>query len=160
MIITAPYIFQESSAINSALAALFTAVRIGDQAFRRAAIGRLEAAMAAEPQVEQPLEHEFAPGLYLRRIVNPKGSLVATKIHREPNVSTLLRGKMSIITEDGMTMLNAPAQFITKPGTKRIIYAQEECEFTTIHPNPLDTRDIDALERRIIAPDFSSLEAV
>ena len=130
----------------------------------REAIARLHREMMALPQVEQPLVHNFCPGLYLRRIINPAGSLVMTKIHKEPNISTLLRGRMAVITEDGAQILVAPAQFITQPGTKRVIYAIEECEFTTIHPNPLNVTDLDALEDRIIARDFDeivpTLEAV
>ena len=158
MVTQAPFIFQFSESLNAALAGALNAVCLGNMDSKRAAIAALEAEMLKAPQVEQPLTHTFAPGLYIRGIVNPKGSLVITKIHKEPNVSTLLRGEMAIFTEDGMAKLKAPAQFVTNPGTKRIIYAYEECEFTTIHPNPLDTRDINALEDRIIAPDYESVE--
>ena len=80
-----------------------------------------------------------------------------TKIHREPNISTLLRGRMAVITEDGAQILAAPAQFITFPGTKRIIYAITECEFTTVHPNHENITDLDELEERIIAQDFDEI---
>lgn len=126
----------------------------------RAGISRVKAEMAKLPQVEQPLRHDFLPGLYLRTIINPKGSIVGTKIHREANVSTILRGKLQCITEDGLETLTAPCQFITTPGTERILYAVEETEFSTVHPNPLNLTDTDELERRIIAPDFESIETI
>jgi len=125
-------------------------IRLGIQMVKRE--------MAKLPQTEQPLKHQFLPGLYLRTIINPKDSIVGTKIHREANVSTILRGKLHCITEDGIETLTAPMQFITKPGTERILYAVEETEFSTCHPNPLDLTDLDELERRIIAPDFETLE--
>jgi hypothetical protein len=96
--------------------------------------------------------------MYWREILNPKGCIIVTKIHREPNISVITKGRLGCITENGLEVLEAPAMFETVPGTKRILYAQEETIFHTIHPNPLDLRDIDELERRIIAPDFQSLE--
>lgn len=155
-------IFQAEYRAKNPLAGVQTAFRaLGDAlssgACRmelRAGISRVKAEMAKLPQVEQPLKHDFLPGLYLRTIVNPQGSIVGTKIHREANVSTILRGKLQCITEDGLEILTAPCQFITKPGTERILYAVEETEFSTTHPNPTDTQNIDELEARIIAPDF------
>ena len=145
--------------VQSAFMALGDALSNGaDRMELRLRISKVKAEMAKLPQVEQPLKHEFLPGLYLRTIVNPKDSIVGTKIHREANVSTILRGKLHCITEDGLETLMAPCQFITKPGTERILYAIEETEFSTVHPNPTDTQDLDELEARIIAPDFEAIE--
>lgn len=144
-------------AVAGALAVVFEALQTGTRETRRAAIANLEAAMSKCPQVEQPVEHNFAPGLYARRIINPQGSLIVTKIHKQPNFSFVLRGRLGVITEDGMKTVQAPAFFKTEPGTKRIIYAQEEVEFVTVHPNPDDAQDLELLESRIIATTFDDL---
>lgn len=145
--------------VTGAINALGNALSRGaDRMEMRAAIQQVEQEMLKCPQTEQPLTHQFLPGLYLRTIINPKGSVVMTKIHREPNISTVLKGKLLCITEDGMETLTAPMQFITKPGTKRVLFAEEETLFSTTHPNPLNLTDIEALEDRIIAPDFETIE--
>lgn len=124
----------------------------------RKGIQNLEYELMKLPQTEQPITHQFTDGLYLRTIINPKGCVIVTKIHREPNVSTILKGKLLCITEDGLETLTAPAQFITKPGTKRVLFSEEETVFSTTHPNPENITDLDELEARIIAPDFESVE--
>lgn len=146
-----------TQAVAGALATLFQVLESGTKAERRAAIAAVEAAMEKCPQVEQPLEHQFAPGLYARKIVNPKGSLIATKIHKQANFSFVLRGRLGVITEDGIKTIQAPAFFRTEPGTKRLIFAQEEVEFITVHPNQDNTEDLELLESRIIATDFDEI---
>lgn len=120
-------------------------------------ITALEAEMMKLPQVEQPLEHFFTDGLYGRKIFNPKDSFIITKIHKEPNFSFILSGRLAVITEDGMEIHEGPKFFVTKPGTKRLIYAQTDVVFMTVHPNPENLRSLDVLEDRIIAKDFDEV---
>jgi hypothetical protein len=144
--------------VHEAVVNLFAQIRLGTKQTRRAAIAHLEAEMLKLPQSEQPVEHRFVPGLYWRTITNPKDSFIVTKIHKEPNISTVLKGRLACITEDGMEILEAGMQWETCPGTKRVLYAVEETVFSTVHPNPEEQRDLEALEARIIAPDFAEIE--
>ena len=145
--------------ITKALGSLFEMVKNGSSRLDiRNGIKRLELEILKFPQTKMPLTHQFCDGLYIRTIFNPKGAIIVTEIHREQNVSTILAGKLLCITEDGQEVLNSPSQFITKPGTKRVLFAEEDVLFSTIHPNPLNITDIDELERRLIAPDFESIE--
>lgn len=143
---------------TDAVASLFYAVKHGTKMDRRAAIQLVEDETLKLPQVDQPLNHYFANGLYWREIFNPKGCIITTKIHGEQNISIITKGRLGCITEDGEEILEAPAMFITKPGTKRVLYAQEDTIFNTVHPNPTNSRDIEELEARIIAPSFEYLE--
>lgn len=146
-------------AVGGALGALMDAVHAGTRESRRHAIAALEAAMSKCPQVEQPVEHNFVPGLYARKIFNPKDSLIVTKEHRQANFSFILRGRLGVITEEGMKILEAPAFFATQPGTKRVLYSQEDTEFVTVHPNPDNVEDLRVLEARIIGPLFDEVSA-
>ena len=130
----------------------------GSRIERRDAIQKFEDALLTLPQVDQPLKHHFVNKMYWREIFNPKGCIITTKIHGEPNISVILQGRLLCITEDSVSILQAPMMFETKPGTKRVLYAEEDTIFCTIHPNPEDLRDIEALEARIIAPTFEVLE--
>jgi quercetin dioxygenase-like cupin family protein len=143
---------------TDSIAELFRCVKYGTKLERRAAIQWVEDETLKLPQVDQPLNHFFTDGLYWRQIFNPKGCIITTKIHGEHNISVVTEGRIACITEDGMEILESGMMFITKPGTKRVLYAQEDTIFNTIHPNPTDSRDIEELEARIIAPSFEYLE--
>ena len=146
-----------ADAVCCSLVALRDAMEAGTRNDRRAAIQRLEMAMEAMPQVEQPLTHHFANGLYGREIFIPKGSIIVTKIHKQENISFLLKGKLSVITENGVDVFTAPAMFVTKPGTKRVLYSHNDVIFATVHPNPTNTDNLETLEAGIIAGSFDEV---
>lgn len=102
--------------------------------------------------VPQPTGHLFLPGLYVRQVFNPAGSLVVTKIHKTEHPYFLLHGSMSIrdtVTGE-VVHLQAPHHGVTKPGTRRIILAHTDVVFITVHPNPDNTQDLDLIESRLI----------
>ena len=80
-----------------------------------------------------PVKHTFAGGCYIREIYNPAHELIITKIHKKEHPFFLMKGEMSILTEEGIQNIKAPYQGVTKPGTKRAIYTHEECIFITVH---------------------------
>ena len=47
---------------------------------------------------------------------------------------------------------------ISKPGTKRALYAKTELVWTTVHLNPTNTQDLEELEEEIIAPTYEAYE--
>ena len=99
-----------------------------------------------------PVKHSFADGCYIREIFNPAGELLVTKIHKKEHPFFLMKGKMSILTEDGVVHLEAPHHGITKPGTKRIIYTHEDCVFITVHAT--GKTDVAEIEKEVIAENF------
>lgn len=117
-----------------------------------ATMDRLELAMLAQlPLVDQPLEHVFLPGLYVRRVLNPKGSLVTTKIHKTRHPFFVMKGVAEVgIPGQGTETIVAPYHGITEPGTRRVIYAHEDVVWITVHPNPDDETDLDKLEERFV----------
>lgn len=149
MIFQGPYLQSETphSAVIGALKVLLSAAT---PEARREAISALEQAMAAYPQVEQPLTHHFNEGQYAREIFNPKGSLIVTKTHKQGNFSFIPCGRLLVISEEGQRELSGGMFFATKPGTKRFIYALEDTRFVTVHPNPDNCQDMEILESRII----------
>ena len=106
-----------------------------------------------------PLRHSFGEGVYVREIFNPATSLIVTKVHKYAHPFFLLKGSMSIRTQDGEVFkIKAPHYGITPAGTQRIIYVHEDAIFVTVHPNPDNTRDIEKLEERLVANDFDELQ--
>jgi len=100
-----------------------------------------------------PVKHTFAGGCYIREIFNPAGLLLVTKIHKKEHPFFLTKGKMSILTEDGVKTIEAPYNGVTQPGTKRVIYAHEDCVFITVHAT--DKKTPEEVEEEVIAKDFN-----
>jgi len=103
-----------------------------------------------------PIKHTFAGGCYIREIFNPAGLLLVTKIHKKEHPYFLMKGKMSILTEDGVKTIEAPHNGVTQPGTKRVIFTHEDCVFITVHATNKTTPE--EVEEDVIAKDFNDKE--
>lgn len=104
-----------------------------------------------------PLTHSFAPGVYVRQIEIPAGTLVVGKIHKHEHPNFLMKGRVSVLTESGgVEELVAPLQMISPAGTKRIVYAHEDTVWTTIHVT--DSTDLEEIEDHVIAKDYEEYE--
>lgn len=123
----------------------------------RADILQMQEAMAPLPQVECPLKHHFAPGMYVREIFIPRGTVVVGKIHRHAHVNIISKGTGKVVTEFGEFEYEAPYTFVSQPGTKRALVTLSDTIWTTIHANPEDETDLEALESKIISPDYASI---
>jgi len=102
-----------------------------------------------------PLVHSFVNGLYIRQVTVPARTLTVTKIHAVEHAFFLLKGTISVLTENGVVRYTAPYQGVTKPGTKRIIWHHDEVIFTTVHAT--NKTDVQSVEEEVIAKDFSEL---
>ena len=100
-----------------------------------------------------PVKHTFAGGCYVREIFNPAGLILVTKIHKKEHPFFLMKGKMSILTEDGVKTIKAPYNGVTPPGTKRAIFTHEDCVFITVHATDRVTPE--EVEEDVIAKDFN-----
>ena len=100
-----------------------------------------------------PLKHTFAHGLYIREILMPKGHLYTTGIHKQEHPYFIQKGEVRVLTEDGVVNIKAPFNGITKPGTKRVIYTEEETIWITVHAT--DKTNVDDVLKDIVAKDFN-----
>jgi len=105
-----------------------------------------------------PLKHTFADGIYVRQMSMTRGSIVVGAIHKHLHVWFLLSGGISVATENGIEDYISPCYVVAKPGTKRVIYANEDSIFVNIHKNPTNTKDIQQLEKDIVAKDIKEYE--
>lgn len=127
----------------------------------RSKIFALQDTMVAMPdQIECPVRHWFAPGIYGREMLIKKGIAIIGKIHNHAHLNIVSRGKCSVMTEFGPMVIDAtdsPHTFTSEPGTKRVVVALEDIVWTTIHLNPTDTTDLEVLENNIIAKSYDTL---
>lgn len=104
-----------------------------------------------------PVKHTFCDKQYVREIFNPAGSMLVTKIHKVEHPFFLLKGEMSILSEEGEMLITAPYYGVTPVGTKRVIMAHTDCTFVTVHPT--NKKSLKEIEPELIAEDYNGLEA-
>lgn len=121
----------------------------------RAAVLAVEEQVKSLPQVDLPLEHGFAPGVYARKLFIPKGTVLTGKIHKYAHWNIVLQGHIEIMTEQGIKHIRAPAMFVSPAGTKRAGFAHEDTVWVTMHPT--DETDIETIERETVVDTFEQL---
>ena len=104
------------------------------------------------------LVHSFVPGMYCREIFAPKGMLIVTQLHKTEHFVFMLRGEVSIISEEGLqSRIKAPCMMISKVGAKRVVFTHEDTTWINVHANPTDLNDIKELEDIMIAKSYAEL---
>lgn len=103
----------------------------------------LETEIQKLPQVDCPVRHHFAPGVYAREMTIPAGVVLTGAVHKTEHLNIVSKGRISVSTDDGMKEVSAPYTFVSKPGTKRVGFAHEETVWTTIHAT--NETDLDKL---------------
>ena len=120
---------------------------------------KLQASIGELPNVECPLQHVFAPGVYARTIIIPAGSVLVGKIHKHRHLNILSKGVVRVLTESGgIQTFQGPLTMVSEAGTKRAVYAITQAVWTTIHLNPTDETDLGKLEDEIIAKTYQEYE--
>ena len=104
-----------------------------------------------------PLKHTFANGLYIRQISVPAGYAVLTFVHKQSHPAFLMQGEVTVVEEEGPRRIQAPKEFITAAGTKRLCICHTDTIWTTVHLNLENEHDIDKIEKEIYADNYSDL---
>ena len=105
-------------------------------------------------QIQLPLKHSFAPGVYAREMEIPAGTLLIGKIHKHRHHNFLMKGSIIVLTEaNGVELLQAPLMIVSEEGTQRIGYAITDTVWTTIHENKDDSEDLVVIEERTVVKD-------
>lgn len=116
-------------------------------------IDTLKRAITSELKpVEFPTEHYFSKGVYGRKITIPAEHVLVGKIHKHQNLNIVLRGRISIYTEEGIREFKAGDVIVSPPGVQRAGYAIEETVWMTVHGT--DETDLDVIEETFIAQTY------
>lgn len=120
---------------------------------------RHEQAIGNSPQFDveagMPLKHLFAPGAYGRQITVPKDHWVIGKIHKHAHLNFLMKGRVAVLTEDGLMVMEAPFSFVSRVGAKRLVLALEDTVWATVHLT--DKTDLAEIEDEVIAKTFDDV---
>lgn len=111
----------------------------------------LQNTLLEHEQIDCPLKHYFADGLYAREIFMPAGAIVVGKVHRHKHINNISQGRVRVYTTDGYQDLSAPCQWLSSIGTKRVVYVLEDCVWTTYHLT--SSTDLAEIEQQVIVPE-------
>lgn len=104
---------------------------------------------------EELTTHYFAPGVYARELRIPKGMVLTGKIHKTEHLNIVSKGRIAVSSIEGRKVIEAPATFVSMPGTKRAGYALEDTVWTTIHVT--EETDLAKIEAEVIAKDYNEM---
>ncbi len=121
-------------------------------------IALAEAEILKHEQVDLPPVHHFAKGLYARELFIPAGTILTGKIHKHEHINIISQGAISVLTEAGFKLIEAPFTMVSLPGTKRLGYAHTDTVWTTVHINEADTQDLVLLEENLISKTHEEVE--
>ena len=110
-------------------------------------VEEVEAAMLNLPQAACVTVHRFGPGIYIREITMPAGSLVIGHSHKYPHTNVVLKGTAIVQLNGDMQTIVAPSIFVSDPGRK-MLYIVEECVWQNIYAT--DETDIDKLDAMFV----------
>ena len=127
---------------------------------RNSILGLETALKGLPPEEKFGLEtmHNFIDGIYARTVMMRAGTLITGRIHKLEHMVIVSQGSASVVSEEfGSKQINAPCIFISPPGVKRLLFIHHDMIWTTIHPNPTNTRDTDQLERELTVEHYGEL---
>jgi hypothetical protein len=93
----------------------------------------LQEACLQMPQVDTPVREFFSDGCYGREIFIPKGTCLVGEIHSTEWIIVVSRGKIRVVSEEGISIIDAteqPVTFISPAGVKRAGHALEDTWWT------------------------------
>ena len=115
-----------------------------------AELEKLEAALLPQEQIDCPVVHKFADGLYIREVTMPAGILAIGHAHKIPCWNEMAVGKIAVPDNGKVSVMSAPISFTGEAGSRKIGVVIETVVWRNIWPNPDNERDIDKLEARYI----------
>lgn len=95
-------------------------------------------------QVDVPLLHLFAEGVYARQGVIKAGCLMVGAVHKHSQINIISKGTIQVSKDGEIQTLEGPCSFVSPPGTKRLGLAITDTTWTTIlGTNLTDVKEIE-----------------
>ena len=112
---------------------------------------RVFAKMHAQlPQIDVPVEHLFADGLYARPMLMHAGESVVGATHGKQHLCIVV-GDCIVADGHDRKTLHGLNYFVSEPGAKRAIIALTDLVWITIHATKL--KNVADIEREVLLPE-------
>lgn len=105
---------------------------------------------------ELEVKHHFAQKVYARELFIPADCTLTGKIHKNPCINVISKGRIYVATEEGNKLVKAPCTFVSPAGTKRAGYAITDTIWITFHHT--EETDLEKIENEVIAKNFLEFE--
>ena len=111
----------------------------------------LEVALSKLPRVELPVTHAFTPGMYIREIKIPAGTMLTSMTHKTEHPFVISEGAIKVTSDnEGSVIYEAPHTGITQPNTRRALHALTDVVWTTFHATT--ETDVEKICEEILEP--------
>ena len=111
-------------------------------------IFKLQDFMLQQEQAETETIHHFSDGIYARELRIPAGVCIVGALHKTRHFMMVSKGRCSIATHEGSTVVEAPYMVETQPGIKRVVYAETDTVMITFHVT--NETDIEKIAEQIL----------
>lgn len=130
-----------------------------DPLVMREQILALKDQMLATPgeHLEMQVEHTVCDGMYMRKLLIPKGSLLVGKIHKKACMNIVSAGDITVLTESGCMRVRAGYTTESPAGLMKVGYAHEDTIFINVFRT--NETDIEKIENEIACESFEALAA-
>lgn len=115
----------------------------------------LEAMMLQSDQVDVPLSHLFAHGVYMRVGTIPKNSVLIGHMHKTDHLNVLFSGVVSVLMNGEKKIFTGPCVFKAEAGVRKIIFAHEDATLANIHGT--HETDVERIEDELIIKSDTSM---
>lgn len=129
-----------------------------EKLMQKAHIETMERALLEAPQVDCPVTHRFAPGLYIREIFVPAGAVIVGHEHKAETLNILLQGAALVAHDGKVEEMVAPLTFNSAPGVRKAAVVLDDMVWINVHPNPTNETDPAKLEEMFIVKSDAFLE--
>jgi hypothetical protein len=115
----------------------------------------LQAEVSKLPQYEPVTKHYFHGGMYCREVFRHVGVLVVGAVHKKEHFYLIVSGTVAITTDDGVQEVTGPHLFLSKPGTKRAVYAVTDALCMTFHA--IEAKTVEEAEAELVEAEPNSM---
>lgn len=118
------------------------------QAPLRQRVEALQAEVSKLPQYEPETKHYFHGGMYCREVFREGGVLVVGAVHKKEHFYLIVSGTVAITTDEGVQEVTGPHLFMSRPGTKRAVYAVTDARCMTFHA--IEAKTVEEAEAELV----------
>lgn len=111
----------------------------------------LARASGAMTDVDMPLTHHFADGIYVRQLTIPAGTRIIGKKHKKACVNIMLKGDITIYADGDMERFTDHYIGVAPAGTQKAAIAHKETVWLCIHA--VDNHNLEEIEKDIVIED-------
>ena len=100
-------------------------------------------------------EHYFADGMYARKVTRPAGFVIVGKVHKREHFYVVAKGSVLVVNGEERSHLKAGDLIVSKPGTKRNVFALEDSVCVTFHRTA--KRNLKEIEKELLEHDETAV---